>query len=204
MSKSFSSYFQHSENQAVTALLKELDWGDEKSSAAHKRAKGLVEEVRAQKRAAGQLEVFMRDYSLNSEEGLALMTLAEALLRIPDKKTAQALINDKVAASDWLQNIGSSEDWFVKAAGMGLFMTSKTLNSFLRRAGEPIVREAMVRAMQILGKQFVLGHDIEAAFQNAEKYKKVGYSMSYDMLGEGARTAVDAEDYFEAYAHAID
>lgn len=204
MSKSFSSYFQHSEEQAVKALLEDLDWGDERSSAAHRRARELVETVRGQKRAAGQLEVFMRDYSLNSEEGLALMTLAEALLRIPDKKTAQALINDKVAASDWLKNIGSSDDWFVKAAGMGLFMTSKTLNSFMRRAGEPIVREAMVRAMQILGKQFVLGHDIEAAFQNAEKYKKVGYRMSYDMLGEGARTAVDAEDYFEGYAHAID
>ena len=204
MSRSFSSYFTQTEEQAVKALLKELSWNDDLSSAVYDRAKALVEEVRAQKRSPGQLETFMRDYSLNSEEGLALMTLAEALLRIPDKKTAQALINDKVAASDWLKNIGNSDDWMVKAAGVGLFMTSKTLNSVMRRVGEPIVREAMVHAMQILGKQFVLGHDIEAAYQNAEKFKKSGYRMSYDILGEGARTAIDAEDYFEGYAKAIE
>lgn len=201
--RSFSSYFIHSEEQAVKTLLKELSWDDDLSSAVKARAKKLVEDVRSQKRSPGQLEAFMRDYSLNSEEGLALMTLAEALLRIPDKKTAQALINDKVAASDWLKNIGESDDWMVKAAGVGLFMTSKTLNSVMRRVGEPIVREAMVRAMQILGKQFVLGADIEAAYQNAEKFRKSGYRMSYDMLGEGARTAVDAENYFEAYEKAI-
>lgn len=200
---SFSSYFHLSEEAAVQPLFEALDWSDARAKAVQERAKTLVSTVRDGKKTAGQLEIFMRDYSLNSEEGLALMTLAEALLRIPDRKTAQALINDKVAASDWLKNIGSSDDWLVKAAGVGLFMTSKTLNSVLRSVGEPVIREAMVRAMQILGKQFVLGPDIEAAYQNAQPFMKDGYRMSYDILGEGARTAIDAQNYFDSYFEAI-
>ena len=204
MGKSFSSYFSLSEEDAVNAFLKDLDWSDKRAKAVGKKARGLIEAVRGQKRASGQLEDFMRDYALDTEEGLALMTLAEALLRIPDKTTARELIRDKVAAANWLDSAGGTQDWVVKAAGVGLFMTSKTLDSALGKIGEPFVREAMVKAMRILGQQFVLGRDIEEAAQNAQKLQGQGYRLSYDMLGEGARTAVDAQHYFENYARAID
>ncbi|MEM7650692.1 MAG: bifunctional proline dehydrogenase/L-glutamate gamma-semialdehyde dehydrogenase PutA [Pseudomonadota bacterium] len=202
--QSFSSYFAWSEEKAVKAFLKDLDWNEARASAVQDKAAELVKAVRSQKQSPGQLEAFLRDYALDTEEGLALMTLAEALLRVPDKATSKMLIHDKVAASNWLEKAGSSQDWVVKAAGVGLFMTSKTLDSVLRKIGEPFVREAMVNAMRILGRQFVLGRDIQEAMQVAQKSEKAGYRLSYDILGEGARTAVDAQHYYDAYAHAID
>ncbi len=204
MSQSFSSYFAVSEEEAVKALLKGLTWEPRASQGAQKRARKLIEIVRGEKRGAGQLETFLQDYALDTEEGLALMTLAEALLRVPDKATSRELIRDKVVAANWLESAGSSKDWVVKAAGVGLFMTSKTLDSALSKIGEPFVREAMIKAMRILGRQFVLGVDIEDAMQNAQILQNKGYRMSYDILGEGARTAVDAQSYFDSYAHAID
>ncbi|MCB9983803.1 MAG: bifunctional proline dehydrogenase/L-glutamate gamma-semialdehyde dehydrogenase PutA [Rhodospirillales bacterium] len=204
MSQSFSSYFALSEEQAVRALLEDFSWERPRARRIVKDATQLIEAVRGRGPEAGQIESFMRDFALDTEEGLALMTLAEALLRIPDKETRAALIRDKVAAANWLDGAGSSKDWVVKAAGVGLFMTSRTLDGALGRIGEPVVREAMVRAMQMLGGQFVLGQDIEEAMQKALKYRDAGYRMSYDMLGEGARTAADAQHYFDAYAHAIE
>lgn len=204
MSVSFSSYFQLSEEQAVRALLDGFVWDRARARRVAKDASALIMAVRERGAEAGQLESFMRDYALDTEEGLALMTLAEALLRIPDKETRSALIRDKVAAANWLGGVGSSKDWVVKAAGVGLFMTSKTLDGALGRIGAPVVREAMVRAMQVLGGQFVLGQDIEEAMQKALKFRERGYRMSYDMLGEGARSAADAQHYFESYTHAIE
>lgn len=203
MSISFSSHFKRSEQEAVETLLADFDWPKARATRVRKKASALVEAVRAQKRPMGQLEAFLQDYALDTEEGLALMTLAEALLRVPDKETAKTLIRDKVAAANWLESKGSSKDWVVKAAGVGLFMTSKTLDGVLSRIGEPVVREAMVKAMRILGKQFVLGRDIEEAMQNALPLKKQGYRMSYDILGEGACTAADAQRYYESYEAAI-
>ena len=204
MVSSFSSYFHRSEEESVRDFLQGLRWGPKTIGAVQERAVDLVKAVRSQKRKAGQLESFLQDYALDTEEGLALMTLAEALLRVPDKQTSKALIRDKVAAANWLDSVGSSQDWVVKAAGVGLFMTSKTLDGVLSRLGEPIIREAMLRAMRILGQQFVLGVDIEDAMQNAQALERQRYRMSYDILGEGARTAADAQRYFENYAHAID
>lgn len=203
MSVSFSPYFTQSEEEAVGAVLESFSWPAPMAGAARERALGLIGKIRAQKRSSGQIETFLQDYALDTEEGLSLMCLAEALLRIPDRATAGALIRDRVAAANWLEAAGESKDWVVRAAGLGLFMTSKTLESALAKIGEPFVREAMVKAMQILGRQFVLGRDIEEAFQSAQPLMKKGYRMSYDILGEGARTVIDAERYFESYAAAI-
>lgn len=200
---SFSSYYPVPEAQAVEKLHGALSWDAALDKTVEQEAARFVTAARASKQPLGQIESFLQDYALNSEEGLALMSLAEALLRIPDKATAGALIRDKVAAANWLDKIGQSKDWAVKAAGFGLLMTSKTLDSMFSKLGEPVVREAMVRAMQVLGKQFVLGRDIEEALKNARAHTDKGYRMSYDILGEGARTAADAERYFESYAAAI-
>ena len=203
MARNLSKYLYESEHAVVKDLLKTIDWDEQRASNVHILAKGLVEDVRGQKQALGQLETFLQQYSLDTQEGLALMCLAEALLRVPDKETANELIRDKVAAANWLNSAGDSNDWIVKAAGVGLLMTSKTLEGALSRIGEPIIRQAMQSAMQIMGKQFVLGHDIEEAVAKATDPILKGYRMSYDMLGEGARTAIDAEHYFENYARAI-
>ncbi len=204
MQPSFSSYFLRSEQDAVEAALGEFSWGAAKSKRVHAHAKGLVEGMRARKRPAGQLESFLQEYALDTEEGLALMTLAEALLRVPDKATANALIRDKVAAAQWLDAAGGAKDWVVKAAGVGLYVSNKTLDGVLAKMGAPVIREAMVKAMGVLGKQFVLGRDIEEAVQNAQSLVRQGYRISYDILGEGARTRIDADRYFESYAKAIE
>lgn len=204
MTLSLSSFLSKNENECVEALLDSLPWGEARARIVESRAAAFVENIRAQKRSGGKLEMFLQDYSLKSEEGLALMCLAEALLRIPDKATAHELIRDKTVASNWLAAAGNSKGWMTKAAGLGLFVTSKTLDSALSRVGEPVIREAMVKAMRILGENFVLGESIEQAVQNAKPFRKKGYRMSYDVLGEGARTAGDAQRYFESYDRVID
>ena len=201
MSQTLSQYLFMSEDEAVKRLLKVLPWEGPQAMRVENHAAQLVRDVRKAKLPMGQLESFLKDYALDTDEGLSLMCLAEALLRVPDKDTANHLIRDKVAAANWLESAGTSKDWVVKAAGVGLFMTNKTLDGVLARIGEPFIREAMVKAMGVLGRQFVLGHDIEDAVQNAAQYRDTGYRMSYDILGEGARTAADR--YFENYAHAI-
>ncbi len=201
--KPLSSYLLADETRCVEDLLKALNWDANRADNVAAVAEGFVREVRKAKRPPMQLESFLQQYSLDTEEGLALMCLAEALLRIPDKETASALIHDKMTAADWLGRMGSSKDWVVKAAGVGLVMTSHTLDSALSRIGEPFIREAMVKAMHMMGKQFVLGTDIKDAYKQAAIYHAKGYRMSYDMLGEGARTAEDAEAYFKAYKKSI-
>lgn len=205
MTYSFSSYLYKDENQAVAELLDLLDWPDELAADVQAAAIDLVEKTRAQKGRGGQLEAFLQEFSLNTDEGLAMMCLAEALLRIPDAKTANALIKDKVVAANWLQKQGGgSKDWMAKAAGIGMALTRKTLDSALSRLGEPIIREAMIKAMQIMGKQFVLGTSIEDALSHARMWERQGCRMSYDMLGEGARDQETAERYFQAYSVSID
>jgi RHH-type proline utilization regulon transcriptional repressor/proline dehydrogenase/delta 1-pyrroline-5-carboxylate dehydrogenase len=199
----FSSYLYADEAARVDALLKSLPWDDGRKKRVEKAAVDLIVRVRGAKRKMGELETFLQQYGLQSEEGLALMTLAEALLRIPDAETAMLLIRDKMAAAEWLGQQGSSKDLLVKAAGFGLSLTRKTLDSAFSKMGEPVIRKAMVEAMRMLGKQFVLGRSIEEAIDNGGAYRKKGYRMSYDMLGEGARTTEDAKRYFESYAQAI-
>lgn len=201
----FSSYLYKDETLVVRELLEQLAWHDDDARAIHQNAASLVEKTRSQKSSGGQLEAFLQEFSLDTEEGLAMMCLAEALLRIPDSVTANALIKDKVVAANWLKKQGGdSKDWMTKAAGVGLAITRKTLESRLSNIGEPVIRVAMVRAMQMMGRQFVLGTSIEDALSHASIWEKRGYRMSYDMLGEGARERDAARRYFEMYAHSID
>ncbi len=204
MTYPFSSYLYKCENEVVQELLEKLNWSDDNAQIVHKNAINLVEKTRSVKGGGGQLEKFLQEFSLNTEEGLAMMCLAEALLRIPDAKTANALIRDKVAAASWLQKQGDgSKDWMTKAAGLGMSLTRKTLDSAFSRLGEPVIRKAMVSAMQMMGKQFVLGTSIDDAIANSAPYVSQGYRMSYDMLGEGARDRITAERYYRSYANAI-
>jgi len=192
------------EDKAARILLETVEWDGQWAKDVEKRAVSLIKAARASRRPPGQLEAFMQSYSLDTDEGLALMCLAEALLRIPDSATASALIRDKVMAANWLAGKRSMQDWIVKAAGLGLLVTSKTLDSAVSRLGEPIIRQAMVSAMSMVGRQFVIGNDIDAAMRAARKFEAKGYRLSYDMLGEGARTAAAAEGYFEHYKKALE
>ncbi len=200
----FSHYLYKCENETVEELLDRLVWDEHKAAEICNDATDLVEKIRQKKGRGGQLEAFLQEFSLNTDEGLALMCLAEALLRIPDAYTANMLIRDKVVAVDWLQQQGASKDWIAKVAGMGMAITRKTLDSALSKLGEPLIREAMARAMQMMGKHFVLGSDIKDAIFNAGVWKQKGYRMSYDILGEAARDRETAREYFNAYSLAID
>ncbi len=162
------------------------------------------------------LDVFLQEFGLANEEGVALMCLAEALLRIPDAATVDALIADKILPRRWVDHIGNSESTFVNASTWALMLTGRVialdklgarapvdvLGRLIGRAGEPVIRNAMRQAMRILGGEFVLGRDIDEALQRGEKEHASGV-FSFDMLGEGARTADDAQRYFHAYADAL-
>ncbi|HHL22452.1 MAG TPA: bifunctional proline dehydrogenase/L-glutamate gamma-semialdehyde dehydrogenase PutA, partial [Aliiroseovarius sp.] len=160
------------------------------------------------------MEVFLAEYGLSTDEGIALMCLAEALLRVPDAATIDALIEDKIAPSDWARHLGRSTSTLVNASTWGLLLTGRVLDEpgaglagvlrgALRRLGEPVIRAAVARAMREMGAQFVLGETIESAMQRAERLEEKGYTYSYDMLGEAARTESDARRYQLAYADAI-
>jgi RHH-type proline utilization regulon transcriptional repressor/proline dehydrogenase/delta 1-pyrroline-5-carboxylate dehydrogenase len=198
-----AAYSLKDEAACVEDLIAMLDWNEQIRDRVQDRARELVTKVRATKRKSGELESFLQKYGLDTEEGLALMTLAEALLRIPDAQTANALIRDKMAAAEWLSKQGDSKDMLVKAAGFGLSLTRKTLDSAISKLGEPMIRKAIVEAIRMLGRQFVLGRTIEEGVKNARTYHKRGYRVSYDMLGEGARTMKDADVFYQNYQDAI-
>ena len=191
------------ETSLLNRIVEKLDWPSDVEKKTKTLAKNIIEDLRSGKYKSGQLEHFMQQYALTSDEGIALMCLAESLLRIPDASTANALIRDKVGAADWLNTQGKSNDWLVKAAGVGLLASQKTLEGVFSKLGEPVIRQAMTQAMRLMGQQFVLGRSIEEATVRAEPEKKQGYRLSFDMLGEGARTRSDAQKYFKSYYDAI-
>ena len=173
----------------------------------------LVRRIRASAKP-GLMEVFLAEYGLSTEEGVALMCLAEALLRVPDAETMDALIEDKIAPSDWGRHLGRSSSSLVNASTWALMLTGKVLDdrepgvvghlkAAVKRLGEPVIRGAVGRAMKEMGRNFVLGETIEAAMARAEELEGRGYSYSYDMLGEAARTEGDARRYHLAYSRAI-
>jgi len=177
------------------------------------RGAGLVRAIRASARP-GLMEVFLAEYGLSTDEGIALMCLAEALLRVPDALTMDALIEDKIAPSDWGQHLGHSSSSLVNASTWALMLTGRVLDegapgvaghlrAAVKRLGEPVIRTAVGRAMKEMGRQFVLGETIGAALKRAQANEAEGYSYSYDMLGEAARTGADAARYHAAYAAAI-
>lgn len=204
MIKAYAPYLYKNEAEAVEELLEHFEWDRETANVVEAKAAALVEQTRQEKARVGQLEAFLQEFSLNTDEGLAMMCLAEALLRIPDMRTANALMKDRVSAASWLQTQGKSSDWVAKAAGMGMAITRKTLDGSLSRLGEPVIREAMIKAMQMMGKQFVFGTDIHNAISNAKSWEKQGYRISYDMLGEAARDKKMADFYYESYRAAIE
>jgi len=176
------------------------------------RATRLVEAIRAEAGGLGGIEDFLREYSLSTKEGLALMVLAEALLRVPDSATADRLIEDKLSSGDWTHHEVKSSALLVSASAWALGLSARIINpgetpdnileSLGKRLGLPAVRGATRQAMRLLGSHFVLGQSIEEALGRAAGHREFRYS--YDMLGEGARSAADAERYFQSYARAID
>ncbi|MDA8229985.1 MAG: bifunctional proline dehydrogenase/L-glutamate gamma-semialdehyde dehydrogenase PutA [Magnetospirillum sp.] len=181
------------------------------------RAAELVEGVR-NRAGLGDIDGFLSEYRLSTQEGVVLMCLAEALLRIPDADTAQRLIRDKIGSADWGAHLGHSDSAFVNASTWALMLTGRlmrlnrgvtesglagAIRRLVAKAGEPMVREALSQAMRILSRQFVMGRTIAEALARSREAEKRGFRHSFDMLGEAARTASDAERYFEAYADAI-
>lgn len=180
-------------------------------------AEQLVLRVRDKAKDQGAIEAFMHQYDLSSEEGVLLMCVAEALLRIPDQGTADKLIRDKLGDADWETHLGGSDSVLVNASTWGLMLTGRLVNlgsdtrrSFgdalrrlVGRAGEPMIRLAVRQAMRIMGHQFVMGRTIEEALKRARKPDNIAYRHSYDMLGEAAFTQEDADRYFEAYRQAV-
>ncbi len=174
-----------------------------------------VRERSAEGGRAGLVQGLLQEFALNSQEGVALMCLAEALLRIPDAATRDALIRDKIAPGNWQQHLGQSPSLFVNAAAWGLLLTGKlvsthsdtgltaTLLRVVARGGEPLVRKGVDMAMRLMGEQFVTGETIEQALANAREREAQGFRYSYDMLGEAALTAADAQRYLDAYEQAI-
>jgi RHH-type proline utilization regulon transcriptional repressor/proline dehydrogenase/delta 1-pyrroline-5-carboxylate dehydrogenase len=181
------------------------------------RALDLVHSVRSAQGGGGALDAFLRQYSLASREGVILMCLAEALLRIPDGETADRLIADKIPSGAWDEHLGDSESMLVNASTWGLMLTGRVINldrsevgearswyaKLVGKLGEPVARAALKQAMRILGHQFVMGRDIESALDRAAGKDERDYRYSFDMLGEAALTRADAERYREKYAAAI-
>lgn len=207
------------EAKRIAELLAEpaLDAGERRAAAA--AARDIVLKARAETRRSGVMESFLEEFGLSNPEGLALMCLAEALLRVPDAETADALIAEKISSGEWSDHNGKSDSLLVNASTWGLMLTGRIvqppedaeknpsgfMSRMVRQAGEPVIRAAMMQAMRIMGGQFVMGRTIDEALKRGQRAVKKGEaaSHSFDMLGEGARTMGDARRYFDSYANAI-
>lgn len=211
------NHYRADEDQVLDFLLPLAEVDAKTRSRAWERARQLVLYIRQSQVGKGGVDALLNEFSLSTEEGLVLMCLAEALLRVPDKTTADRLIRDKLSQGDWSSHLGNSSSLFVNASAWGLLLTGKLVNysdderkqqfGLLKRTcgrlGEPVIRQAVRYAMQIMGTQFVLGTTIDKALARAVEMEAKGFSYSYDMLGEGARTMADADRYFAAYMTAI-
>lgn len=205
------------ETEHVRELLAQARQPEADRAAIQATAADLVRRVRARAQDQGAIEAFMRQYDLGSEEGVLLMCVAEALLRIPDQGTADRLIRDKLGEADWKRHMGQSDSVLVNASTWGLMLTGHLVDladdtkrdvhgAFKRlvgRVGEPVIRLAVRQAMRIMGHQFVMGRTIDEALTRSRKGANAAYRYSFDMLGEGALTTKDALRYLEAYRLAI-
>jgi RHH-type proline utilization regulon transcriptional repressor/proline dehydrogenase/delta 1-pyrroline-5-carboxylate dehydrogenase len=210
--------FLRNEADAVAELIERATAPAEQKPRVAGLAAGLVRAARASRHSHGGVDAFMHEYGLTSEEGVILMCLAEALLRIPDKDTADALIAEKIGEGHWERHLGASDSLFVNASTFGLMLTGRfvrlaedqgtgptaILKRLVARSGEPFIRQAVRQAMKILGDNFVLGRTIKEALGRAAAFEARGYRFSYDMLGERAKTARDAGRYFDRYMAAIE
>jgi RHH-type proline utilization regulon transcriptional repressor/proline dehydrogenase/delta 1-pyrroline-5-carboxylate dehydrogenase len=205
------------EETVVRQLIAMADSGASHRARVQARARQLVEGIRETSAGAGGLDAFLQEYELSNREGVILMCLAEALLRVPDTETADKLIKSKLAEADWEGHLGHSSSLFVNASTWALMLTGRVIaldqpndidfggyfGRLVARSGEPVIRQAMVQAMRIMGRQFVMGRTIKEGLARARDDEKEGYRHSFDMLGEGARTDADAVRYLDAYAAAI-
>jgi RHH-type proline utilization regulon transcriptional repressor/proline dehydrogenase/delta 1-pyrroline-5-carboxylate dehydrogenase len=209
-----SAYALSDEKTAVEGLLARTSLLDQMDSAVRERAETLIASQRA--RGAGNtVEAFLQSYGLSTKEGVAMMCLAEALLRIPDAGTADQLIEDTFATGDWKKHLGQSDSSLVNASTWALMLTGSVLEldrgeslaswfgGLIKRSGEPVIRQALRAGMKFLGTQFVMGETVADAISNARTDEKKGYSMSYDILGEGARTDAQAQAYVNSYLAGI-
>ncbi len=206
--------YRRPEAECVPALVAQAELPPEVRARVQETARKLALKLRS-KRTRGIVETLLQEYALSSQEGIALMCLAEALLRIPDTATRDALIRDKVGSGDWQSHLGGGRSLFVNAATWGLLLTgrlvstsseaslSSMLTRLVARGGEPVVRGGVNIAMRLMGEQFVLGQTIADALANSRKWEAKGFRHSYDMLGEAALTARDAERYLRDYEQAI-
>jgi RHH-type proline utilization regulon transcriptional repressor/proline dehydrogenase/delta 1-pyrroline-5-carboxylate dehydrogenase len=204
------------EDAYMRELLPLVPADDETVSAVTERAAKLVEQVR-ENADNGVVDAFLQEYSLDTKEGIILMCLAEALLRIPDGYTADALIQDKLSGGDWQKHMGQSASWLVNSGTWALALTNSVTNPtgkametprgafrrLVRKMGKPVIRKATYAAMQIMGKQFVLGRSIEEALKESRDNRDKGYTHAYDMLGEAALTMKDADYYKQQYVNSI-
>jgi len=209
--------FHRDEAEHLADLLAEARLSEAEQAHVQALAVGLVQRTRVRSADPGMVEAFMRQYDLSSEEGVLLMCVAEALLRIPDRATADKLIRDKLGDADWDRHMGQSSSVLVNASTWGLMLTGRMVNladetrrnavgAFRRlvgRAGEPAIRLAVRQAMRIMGHQFVMGRTIAEALDRSRKGEQAKYLYSFDMLGEAAFTQADADRYFAAYRDAI-
>ena len=206
------------EPHALPDLLDQARLQPEQADATHKLAMRIADKLRNQKSAVGRqglVQGLLQEFSLSSQEGVALMCLAEALLRIPDKGTRDALIRDKISTGNWRPHLGNSQSVFVNAATWGLLLTgrlvathnetslSSSLNRLISKGGEPVIRKGVDMAMRLMGEQFVTGETIDEALDNALGMEARGFRYSYDMLGEAALTTADAQRYLKSYEDAI-
>jgi RHH-type proline utilization regulon transcriptional repressor/proline dehydrogenase/delta 1-pyrroline-5-carboxylate dehydrogenase len=205
------------ESVAVDYILPFAEINVSARSRAWDRARKLVIKIREDQSGNGAINALLSEYSLSTEEGVALMCLAEALLRIPDKHTQDELIKDKITQGHWSSHLGSSDSLFVNASSWSLLITGSMVGyadkgnqdrfgvfkKTIGRLGEPVIRQAMSFAMKIMGKQFVMGETIADATKRARTKEHQGFFYSYDVLGEGARTMEDADRFFKSYQDAI-
>lgn len=210
--------YRRPEQEMVPMLLEQARLSSAQAEATNKLACGIAEKLRNQKSASGRAGIvqgLLQEFSLSSQEGVALMCLAEALLRIPDKGTRDALIRDKISTGNWQPHLGNSPSLFVNAATWGLLLTGKlvsthnesgltsSLTRIIGKSGEPMIRKGVDMAMRLMGEQFVTGETIAEALANASRFESKGFRYSYDMLGEAALTEHDAQKYLASYEQAI-
>jgi len=219
-------FYREDENKVLEVLMPLAETGVKLRSRIWENARQLIVKIRKDQAGKGGVDALLQEFSISSEEGVVLMCLAEALLRVPDKITSDELIRDKLSGGDWVSHIGQSDSMFVNASSWGLLLTGKLVDyrkkdrniarksdqknqygimkKMVGRMGEPVIRKAVRQSMELMGSQFVMGVDIQKALRRAAPMEKKGYTYSYDMLGEGARTMLDAERYFKSYLDAIE
>lgn len=214
--QAITANYRLDEKSAVDSLVKTLDFSPEQEQRITDNAIKLIKKLRQLKQKQYGADALMQEFSLSSEEGVALMCLAEALLRIPDAQTRDDLIYEKLQEGNWKSHIGNSNSFFINAASYGLLFGKKisetldenslsnALTRSFSRLSAPIMRMAIIKSMQILGKQFVTGVTMQEALQNIKPRYEKGFTFSFDMLGEAAMTEADAQRYFNDYLHAIE